>query len=162
MVDSLEIPAILNKTDKYQALLPQIEALIDNDVSIIANLSNVIAALKYSMGYWWVGIYFAEKGKLMLGPFQGPIACTTIGFDKGVCGKCWKEKATIIVDNVDEFPGHIACSSETKSEIVIPAFNKKGDVSLVLDIDSENLSDFDEIDQQYLEKVVKIIERLID
>lgn len=158
------------KKEKYESLIPQINSLIEGENDTIANLSNIISALKYSMNYFWVGIYFVknnssvfsksiegEKKELVLGPFQGPVACTRIAYGKGVCGKCWELKKTIIVDDVEKFPGHIACSSLSKSEIVLPAFNKEGEVFLILDIDSESLADFDETDKTYLEKVVKII-----
>ena len=114
------------------------------------------------MDFFWVGIYFVKDNQLVLGPFQGPVACTRIGLGKGVCGTAWKEKRTIIVDDVDQFPGHIACSSLSKSEIVLPAFNKNGDVCLILDIDSEQLSTFDETDKEYLEQLMQLISRLAD
>ena len=118
-----------------------------------------MAALKQSMDFLWVGVYFVESDSLVLGPFQGPVACTRIGFGKGVCGTAWKEQKVLIVDDVDSFPGHIACSSLSKSEIVLPAF-KNNKVWLVLDVDSEKLAAFDETDQKYLDEVIKIIESL--
>ena len=155
------------KKEKYESLLPQIKALVEGETDGIANLSNIMAAIKFGMNWFWVGVYFVSpsptlpKGErepqLVLGPFQGPVACTRIAYGKGVCGTAWKEKRTIIVKDVEQFPGHIACSSLSKSEIVLPAFNTKGDVVLVLDIDSEQLATFDEIDKMYLEKVVSII-----
>jgi L-methionine (R)-S-oxide reductase len=162
-----------NKKEKYESLLPQIKALVEGEKDLIANLSNIIAALKYGMDFFWVGIYFVRltpalsegeggKKELVLGPFQGPVACTRIAFGKGVCGKCWETKQTIIVDDVDTFPGHIACSSLSKSEIVLPAFDKNGVVNLVLDVDSEHLANFDEIDKVYLEQVISIIESIYE
>ncbi len=160
------------KEEKYESLLPQIKALVEGETDSIANLSNIIAALKFGMDYFWVGIYFVKsltptlsKGEgegreLVLGPFQGPVACTRIAYGKGVCGKSWETKQTIIVEDVDNFPGHIACSSLSKSEIVLPAFNKEGEVKLILDIDSEHLASFDETDKKYLEKVIAIIENI--
>lgn len=153
------------KEEKYESLLPQIKALVEGETDSIANLSNIIAALKFGMDYFWVGIYFVKqssgnKYELVLGPFQGPVACTRIAYGKGVCGKSWETKQTIIVEDVDNFPGHIACSSLSKSEIVLPAFNKEGEVKLILDIDSEHLASFDETDKKYLEKVIAIIENI--
>jgi len=148
------------KKEKYESLIPQIKALVEGEEDLIANLSNIIAALKYGMDFFWIGIYFVKEKQLVLGPFQGPVACTRIAYGKGVCGKCWETKQTIIVDDVNTFPGHIACSSLSKSEIVLPAFNRNGDVILVLDVDSEHLSNFDETDKTYLMQVIEIIENL--
>ncbi len=160
MAENLIISLSTDKTSKYQTLVPQIAALIAGEPDVIANLSNIAAALKQTMNFFWVGFYLVNNDELVLGPFQGPIACTRIGLGKGVCGTSWKEKKTIIVPNVDEFPGHIACSSASKSEIVLPAF-KKGEVALVLDVDSDSLNDFDEIDELYLKQVMAIIEGFI-
>lgn len=148
-----------SKTDRYESLLPQLKALVTGEPNDIANLANLIAALKQSMDFFWVGVYFVENDSLVLGPFQGPVACTRIGFGKGVCGTSWKEQKVLIVEDVDAFPGHIACSSLSKSEIVLPAF-KNNKVWLVLDVDSEKLAAFDETDQKYLGEVIKIIESL--
>ena len=153
------------KKEKYESLLPQIKALVEGETDTIANLSNIVAALKYGMNYFWVGIYFVKevadnKRELLLGPFQGPIACTRIAYGKGVCGKSWESKQTIIVDDVEKFPGHIACSSLSKSEIVLPAFNNDGTVKLILDVDSEHFANFDETDEIYLKQVIQIIERI--
>ena len=126
----------------------------------MANLSNVAAALRQTMGFFWVGFYLVKENQLVLGPFQGPIACTRISFGKGVCGTSWKEKRTILVPDVEAFPGHIACSSDSKSEVVLPAFIGD-DVALVLDVDSDKLNDFDEMDVMYLEKVMRIVEGFI-
>jgi L-methionine (R)-S-oxide reductase len=147
-----------NKKEKYESLIPQLIALTEGETDVIANIANVVAALKYAMEYFWVGVYFVKGNELVLGPFQGPVACTRIAFGKGVCGKCWEVKETIIVQDVDNFPGHIACSSLSKSEIVLPAVNKNGEVTMVLDVDSEHLAEFDETDKFYLEKVINIIE----
>ena len=147
------------KEEKYKSLLPQIKALIEGEKDFIANISNIMGALKYGMNFLWVGIYFVKQNELVLGPFQGPVACTRIAFGKGVCGTTWKEKKTIIVNDVEKFPGHIVCSSDSKSEIVIPCF-KQEEVFAVLDVDSDKLNDFDETDKQYLEKIALIIETL--
>jgi L-methionine (R)-S-oxide reductase len=148
-----------SKTDRYESLLPQLQALVTGESNVVANLANLMAALKQSMDFFWVGVYFVENDSLVLGPFQGPVACTRIGFGKGVCGSSWKEQKVLIVEDVDAFPGHIACSSLSKSEIVLPAF-KNNKVWLVLDVDSEKLAAFDETDQKYLGEVIKIIESL--
>jgi len=171
MAESLNVLGTTKK-EKYESLLPQIQALVEGETDYIANISNIIASLKYGMNWFWVGVYFVKdltptlpKGdgekELVLGPFQGSVACTRIAYGKGVCGAAWEEKRTIIVEDVDQFPGHIACSSLSKSEIVLPIFVKKGHVALVLDIDSEQLADFDEIDKLYLEQVAKFIEKFI-
>jgi GAF domain-containing protein len=143
-----------SKEEKYQSLLPQIEALIENESDLIANLANIAAALKQAFDFFWVGFYLIKGNELVLGPFQGPVACTRISFGKGVCGTAWKEQRTIIVPDVEQFAGHIACSSESKSEIVVPLFNE-GKMIGVLDIDSNHLNAFDEIDAHFLEKLAK-------
>ena len=153
MSENINIPENGTKKEKYEALLPQLFSLISTEKDFIANLANTAAALKYGMHFFWVGFYFVKDNQLVLGPFQGPIACTRISFDKGVCGASYREKKTIIVPDVEQFPGHIACSSLSKSEIVVPGFQKK-EIIFVLDIDSDQLNDFDEIDQIYLEKIV--------
>jgi len=160
MAEELIISASGEKAERYTTLLPQIESLVADEPDFIANLSNIAAALKQTMNFFWVGFYLVKEDQLVLGPFQGPIACTRIQFGKGVCGASWKEQKTILVPNVEEFPGHIACSSASLSEIVLPAF-KKGQVALVLDVDSDKLNDFDGVDQIALEKVIRIIERLL-
>ncbi|MCO6499981.1 MAG: GAF domain-containing protein [Vicingus serpentipes] len=157
MVEELIISHSLSKEEKYKELLPQMKALVESESDLIANLANIIAVLKYSFHFFWVGVYFVKKEELVLGPFQGPIACTRIAKGKGVCGTSWKEEKVIIVPNVDEFPGHIACSSATKSEIVLPIFNKNNEVALVLDIDSDELNNFDQIDEKYLTEVSQLI-----
>jgi L-methionine (R)-S-oxide reductase len=147
-----------NRQQKYESLLPQIKALTAGEPNRLANMANTLAALKYGMGFFWVGLYFAEGNELVLGPFQGTVACTRITKGKGVCGYAFAIKKTVIVKDVDLYPGHIACSSSSRSEIVIPAFDKSGEVSFVLDVDSDKLADFDETDQQYLEQVVRLME----
>ena len=160
MAEELIISSSTDKKEKYKTLLSQLESLVAGEPDLIANLSNIAAAVKQTMNFFWVGFYVVKGDQLVLGPFQGPIACTRINYGKGVCGSSWKEKKTILVPNVDEFPGHIACSSASKSEIVLPAFNR-GEVKLVLDVDSDKLNDFDQTDQQELEKVMRIIEKLL-
>jgi GAF domain-containing protein len=145
-----------SKEEIYKSLLPQIKALVAEEEDTIANLANICGALKQAFNWWWIGFYFVKGNELVLGPFQGPVACTRIAFGKGVCGSTWKEKKTIIVPNVHLFPGHIACSGASLSEIVIPLF--KGDeVWAVFDIDSEFLNNFDEIDANYLEKILLLL-----
>jgi GAF domain-containing protein len=159
MAESLVLTGTTKK-EKYESLIPQIKALVEGESDYIANISNIMSALKHSMDWFWVGIYFVKQDQLVLGPFQGPIACTRIALGKGVCGTSWKEKKTIIVEDVEKFPGHIACSSLSKSEIVLPSFDKNGNVTLVLDVDSEHLGTFDETDKIYLEQVMNLIEAL--
>jgi L-methionine (R)-S-oxide reductase len=156
MAEELSISTELSKKEKYEQLIPQIEELIEGETSLIANLANVAAALRQTFGFFWVGFYLVENDALVPGPFQGDIACTRIGFGKGVCGAAWKEKQTIIVSNVDGFPGHISCSSESKSEIVIPIISNRIVVA-VLDVDSHELNDFDEKDQVGLEKIANLL-----
>lgn len=164
MAENLVIVSSTKKEERYETLLPQIESLVTGESDLVANLSNIAAALKQTFDFFWVGFYLvkenAGKEELVLGPFQGPIACTRIGFGKGVCGSSWKEKKSIIVPNVDEFPGHIACSSDSKSEIVLPAY-KNDKVFLVLDVDSDKLNDFDKTDERYLNQIIRLIERII-
>jgi L-methionine (R)-S-oxide reductase len=150
----------ISKSDRYEELLPQLRALVEGERDIIANLANIVAALRQGFGFFWVGFYFVKGQELVLGPFQGPVACTRIGFGKGVCGASWKERKTLVVPNVDEFPGHIACSSDSKSEIVLPVF-KDGEVVLVLDVDSDKPGDFDGTDQRYLGKVAELVSTLM-
>lgn len=160
MAESLIISeSLTGKKERYEALLPQIHALVSGEDDFNANAGNIMAALKESMGFFWVGIYLVKGDELVLGAFQGPVACTRIGFGKGVCGASWKTAKNIIVKNVDEFPGHIACSSLSKSEIVLPGF-KNEKVFLVLDADSDKYSYFDEDDEKYLGEIIKILENL--
>ena len=144
------------KEEQYLSLIPQIEALLFGETDLIANLANVSAALKEQFGWFWVGFYLVKDDELVLGPFQGPVACTRIKKGRGVCGTAWQNAETLIVDDVEKFPGHIACSSLSKSEIVIPLF-KNGEVIGVLDVDSEELDQFDETDKKYLEEIVAIL-----
>ena len=144
-----------DKQEMYETLLPQIASLIGNETDLIANMANVAAALKQTFGFFWVGFYRVIDNRLVLAPFQGPIACTRIKYGKGVCGTAWKEARTIIVPDVDAFPGHIACSSASRSEIVVPVI-WEDKVIAVLDIDSDQLGSFDEIDQGFLEKIVSL------
>ena len=160
MAESLIISQTATKAERYSQLVPQIESLVNGESDLVANLSNVAAALKQAMNFFWVGFYVVKNNDLVLGPFQGPIACTRIAFGKGVCRASWKEKNVTVVPYVDEFPGHIACSSASKSEIVLPAF-KNNEVALVLDVDSDALNDFDEVDEKHLREVMRIVERFI-
>ena len=145
-----------SKVDLYISLSPQIKSLIEGEVDLVANLANVAAALKEAFNFFWVGFYIVKNNQLVLGPFQGPIACTRIAYGKGVCGTSWKDKKTIIVDDVNQFPGHIACSSLSQSEIVVPII-RNNEVVAVLDVDSDELSQFDEIDKKYLSKIVEYL-----
>ena len=150
----------MTKIEKYQLLTEQIRALIEGETDSIAVMANVCAAIHEAMGFWWTGFYRVLNGELVLGPFQGPVACMHIGFGKGVCGTAWKDGRTIIVPDVEQFPGHIACSSLSRSEIVVPVFSEDGAVVAVLDIDSKELSTFDETDQTYLEEICKMFSHL--
>jgi GAF domain-containing protein len=145
-----------SKTDQYTSLIPQIEGLLQGENNLIANLANISAALKEQFNWWWVGFYLIIDDELVLGPFQGPVACTRIKKGRGVCGSAWEKQETLIVKDVEQFPGHIACSSASKSEIVVPVFKNNLMIG-VLDVDSEHLAHFDEIDQHYLEKIVALI-----
>lgn len=149
-----------NKEEKYALLLKQIENIIKDEDDMIANMANIAAMIQETFGFWWTGFYRVIGKELVLGPFQGPLACSRIGYGKGVCGTAWKNKETVIVEDVSLFPGHIACSSASKSEIVVPIFSKHNPDSIiaVLDIDSELLSTFDESDKIWLEKVARILE----
>ncbi len=160
MAETLLLPKNATRKEIYSALTPQIKALVSGESDFTANLANIAAALKEAFGFFWVGFYIKKDNQLVLGPFQGPVACTRINFDKGVCGHCYSTKQTVIVPDVEEFPGHIACSSASKSEIVLPAFDKNGDVFLVLDVDSDLLDDFSAIDAEGLGKIMQIVEGL--
>lgn len=160
MAEELQIASSKDKSERYKTLLPQINSLVAGEEDLVANLSNIAAALKQTMNFFWVGFYIVKNDQLVLGPFQGPIACTRINLGKGVCGTSWKEQRVILVEDVDRFPGHIACSSDSKSEIVLPVM-AKGKVAMVLDVDSDKLNDFDAIDERYLREVVGIVERLV-
>ena len=147
------------KVETYKLLVSQIASLIDGEKDTIAIMSNVAAAIHQTMGFWWTGFYRVVDDELVLGPFQGPVACMHIPYGKGVCGTAWQRAETVVVPDVEQFPGHIACSSESKSEIVVPVFNSNGKVTAVLDIDSERLATFDDVDRQYLEDICKLMER---
>ncbi|PWK79320.1 GAF domain-containing protein [Mucilaginibacter oryzae] len=156
MAEDLKITLSTNKTEQYTTLIPQIEALLSGEADLVANLANITAALKEQFKWFWVGFYLVKHNELVLGPFQGPVACTRIGLGKGVCGASWQQAKTLIVPDVEAFPGHIACSSLSRSEIVVPVF-KNSEVVAVLDVDSEHLDQFDETDAQYLEQIVKLV-----
>ena len=156
MAENLVIPAQATKAETYQSLLPQIRALVADEPNVVANLANVAAALREAFGFFWVGFYLVENDQLVLGPFQGPVACTRIAHGRGVCGTAWAEARSIIVANVHEFPGHIACSAASQSEIVVPVV-LNGEVKMVLDIDSDQLNAFDSTDQLHLEALAEII-----
>lgn len=158
MAESLSIPSTTNRQEIYDSLIPQIKALTDGESDLTANLANIAAALKEAFGFFWVGFYLKKENQLVLGPFQGPVACTRIQFHKGVCGHCYTTKEVVIVPDVEAFPGHIACSSASKSEIVLPALDKNGEVFLVLDVDSDQLDDFSDVDAIGLSKVIQLIE----
>lgn len=158
--ESLHI-ATGTKEDKYETLLPQLRALVQGEKDLTANLANIAAALKQTFGFFWVGFYLVKDNELVLGPFQGPLACTRIAFGKGVCGSAWKSAATILVEDVEKFPGHIACSSASKSEIVVPFFSKDGKVAGVLDIDEDRYAMFGPTDKLYLEKVAELLTTLL-
>ncbi len=144
------------KQEQYEALIPQIEGLLMGEDNLMANLANMSAALKEQFKWWWVGFYWVQEDELVLGPFQGPVACTRIQKGRGVCGAAWEKATTLIVEDVEKFPGHIACSSASKSEIVVPVY-QNGKIVGVLDVDSELLAHFDEVDKIYLEKIVALL-----
>lgn len=156
MAESLILSEGLNRAERYQELLPQVKALIADEPDLIANLANVAAVLKEAMGFFWVGFYRMIEGELVLGPFQGPLACTRIALDRGVCGAAATQQQTLVVDDVNAFPGHIACSSASQSEIVVPLI-AEGEVKGVLDVDSDHLADFSAVDQQYLEEMMGLV-----
>ncbi|AYL95499.1 GAF domain-containing protein [Mucilaginibacter celer] len=156
MAEDLKITTSTDKAEQYTTLIPQIEALLYGEPDLVANLANVAAALKEQFKWFWVGFYLVKNSELVLGPFQGPVACTRIGLGKGVCGAAWQQAKTFVVPDVEAFPGHIACSSLSRSEIVVPVF-KNNEVVAVLDVDSELLDQFNETDAQYLEQIVKLV-----
>lgn len=161
MAESIAFSRTADRKTIYGEITPQIESLVAGETDLIANLANVAAVLKEAFGFFWVGFYLAKGGELVLGPFQGSLACTRIKFDEGVCGHCYTTKKTVIVPNVDGFPGHIACSSAARSEIVVPVFGDRNDVVAVLDVDSDKLNDFGEVDRDGLQAVAGIVERVI-
>jgi L-methionine (R)-S-oxide reductase len=156
MAEDLNITTSTDKAEQYQSLIPQIEALLYGEPDLVANLANITAALKEQFKWFWVGFYLVKDGELVLGPFQGPVACTRIALGKGVCGAAWEQAKTLVVPDVEAFPGHIACSSLSRSEIVVPVFDN-GKVVAVFDVDSETLDKFDDTDAQYLEQIVKLV-----
>jgi L-methionine (R)-S-oxide reductase len=161
MAESLAFSKTKDRKVIYDEIAPQIEALVAGETDLVANLANVAAALKEAFGFFWVGFYLKKENQLVLSAFQGSIACTRIDFDKGVCGHCYTTRETVIVPDVEKFPGHIACSSLSKSEIVLPIFDASGEVFGVLDVDSDKLDDFSTVDAEGLRKITDIIERII-
>jgi L-methionine (R)-S-oxide reductase len=156
MAEDLTIIRSANKAEQYTSLIPQIQALLDSEPDLVANLANIAAALKEQFGWFWVGFYLVKQDELVLGPFQGPVACTRIAKGRGVCGSSWAQAKTLVVPDVEAFPGHIACSSLSRSEIVVPLFHNEQVVG-VLDVDSEVLDEFDDTDALYLEQIVKLV-----
>lgn len=156
MAEDLTIHAT-SKEGKYKELFPQVKALLEGENDLIANMANICSALKYGMNFFWVGFYLVKNEELVLGPFQGTVACTRIKKGKGVCGASWERNEVIIVEDVDKFPGHIACSSLSKSEIVLPVYNSKKEIIAVLDVDSDELASFDRIDEEWLKMIVELL-----
>lgn len=161
MAESLAFSKTSDRRVIYDEIVPQIDALISDEPDLTANLANVAAVLKEAFGFFWVGFYLKKDDQLVLGPFQGPIACTRIDLDKGVCGHAYSTASTVIVPNVDEFPGHIACASQSKSEIVVPILDSGNEVFAVLDVDSDRLNDFSDVDRAGLTRIIRVIERVI-
>lgn len=157
MSSSLAVDLSLPKEEKYKVLQPQMKALFEGETNLIANMANCAAVLTEAFGFLWCGFYLVEGDELVLGPFQGPVACTRLFKGKGVCAAAWERNATVVVPDVEAFPGHVACSSDSKSEIVLPLRNTKGEVIAVLDVDSDVLNDFDHIDQQGLESILNCL-----
>lgn len=151
----------MNKKEKYELLLQQVESLVAGETNWVGVLANVTAAIRETMQFFWVGFYLVQGKELVLGPFQGSVACYHIPYGKGVCGTAWARRETVIVEDVEQFPGHIACSSLSKSEIVVPIFNQNGEVTAVLDIDSTDLATFDTTDQHYLERMMLLVSGII-
>lgn len=151
-----------NKKENYQLLTQQIKALTEGENDCIAVMANVCAAIHHTMNFFWTGFYIVKNNELILGPFQGPVACMHIGFGKGVCGTAWKQQHTIVVPDVEQFPGHIACSSLSRSEIVVPVISTAGNVMAVLDIDSKELATFDDTDKLYLEHICQLLSPLLE
>ena len=157
MAESIILPQTSDRQAIYESSVSQIAALVEGEPDLTANLANIAAALKEAFGFFWVGFYIKKGNQLVLGPFQGSIACTRIDFDKGVCGAAYARRETIVVPDVEQFPGHIACSSASRSEIVVPVFDRAGSVTMVLDVDSDQLNDFSDVDADGLERIVKLI-----
>ena len=160
MAEDLTLTKGLSREEIYIEIIPQIEALVYDEKDEVANLANIAAVLKEAFDFFWVGFYMVKEDQLVLGPFQGPVACTRIHKSKGVCGASWSGNISILVPDVAQYPGHIACNSKSKSEIVLPA-SKHNEVYLILDVDSDQLNDFSKIDEQYLKKIIHIIEKVI-
>jgi len=146
----------MNKTEQYENLLPQVQSVMDSTADIIANMANMAAMLHETFGFWWTGFYRVIGNELVLGPFQGPLACTRIAYGRGVCGTAWKERRTVVVPDVEQFPGHIACSAASRSEIVVPVV-RDGEITAVLDIDSVRLDTFDQTDAEFLNRMVEML-----
>lgn len=156
MAEDLQIEGT-TKEEIYQSLIPQIKALVEGETDVTANMANICAALKFGLNFFWVGFYLVKNNQLVLGPFQGPVACTRINIGKGVCGTSWQKKEVIIVKDVDVFPGHIACSSLSKSEIVLPIYNLQKEIVGVLDVDSDTYNTFDKTDELYLQQITDLL-----
>ncbi|CAN5490748.1 GAF domain-containing protein [soil metagenome] len=161
MAESIAFSKTADRKTIYGEIIPQIESLVSGETDLIANLANIAAVLKEAFGFFWVGFYLTKDGQLVLGPFQGPLACTRIDFGKGVCGHVYSTRQTVIVPDVDAFPGHIACSSAARSEIVLPIFDRSGEVFGVLDVDSDMSNDFSQADSDGLRRIVNIIEKFV-
>ncbi len=160
MAENLTFSKTDDRSVIYRELIPQLENLIADETDLVANQANLVAALRQAFGFFWVGFYWVKENELVLGPFQGPIACTRIAFHRGVCGHAYTSRQSVLVPDVDQFPGHIACSSVSRSEVVIPVFNRnRTQVLGVLDVDSDRLNDFSEVDVQGLEMIMKILEK---
>ncbi len=162
MVETLTFTSQGDRSNIYDEITPQIEALISGERDLVANLANVAAVLKEALGFFWVGFYLKKQDQLVLGPFQGPAACTRINFDQGVCGHAFTTRQTVIVPDVNVFPGHIVCSSAARSEIVVPVFDSSSQIVAVLDVDSDRSGDFSQIDSDGLGKIVRIIESTVN
>jgi len=162
MAESIAFSKTADRRTVYAEIAPQIDALVAGETDLIANLANITAVLKEALSFFWVGFYVVKDGQLVLGPFQGPLACTRIRFDEGVCGHAYSTRRTVIVPNVDEFPGHIACSTAARSEIVVPLFDGNGSVAGVLDVDSDRINDFSDDDRIGLEKIAAIAANCFD
>lgn len=161
MAESLKFSQAADRKTIYDEIVPQIDSLISGEADLIANLANVSAVIKQAFGFFWVGFYLRKAGELVLGPFQGPLACTRIKFTDGVCGHVYTTRQTLIVPNVEDFPGHIACAADSKSEIVVPIFGPSGEVVAVFDVDSDRLEDFSAVDAKGLEKIARMIENTL-
>lgn len=160
MAEELLLNSSLSKNEQYESLIPQLKALVQGETDLTANLANISAALKQTFGWFWVGFYIVKNDELVLGPFQGTIACTRIRYGKGVCGAAWTRKESLLVPNVEEFPGHIACSSLSVSEIVVPVYNQLGVVLAVLDVDSDKFDVLNETDVEFLEEIGQIVSEI--